>query len=102
MSGGALLGVAAVLAGAVLWALGTVRLARANPTERVPRRGNQGWWRYQGAYAAGLFEMVFGTISLMNEVGWWTVVPVVIVSTAPQAAISAGHRRRTGRRTADR
>lgn len=101
MSVGALLGVAAVLAGAAVWALGTARLARANPTERVPRRGNQGWWRYQGAYAAGLFGMLFGIISLMNEVGWWTVIPAVIVSAAPQAAISAMHRSRIGRRTAD-
>lgn len=99
MSVGALIGVAAVLAGAVVLAVGARGLARANPTERIPRRGNQGWWRYLGFYAGGLFAASIGAGTLRIEVGLWTVAPTYVLVIAPHLIISAIHRRRVDRRS---
>lgn len=102
VSVGALVGIAAVLASAVVLAVGARGLVRVNPTECVPRRGNQGWSHYLKFYAAGLFAAIFGAVTLQNEVGLWSVLPAYAVVLTPHLIISAVHRRRVGRLPAGR
>lgn len=100
MTGGALLGAGLVAVGAAVWAFATATLVRANPAERFPRHGAQGWRRYLVTYGVSLFVALLGILRLQDEVGLWAAAVGVVVWVAPQQVVRAAHRRRVERRTA--
>ena len=100
MTTGTVVGAAMVAVGALVWALGTAVLARANPAERIPRRGDEGWWRYRGSYLVSLVLGLLGSFQLRDEHGWWAFAVGFAVWFVPQQVVSAAHGRRVRRRAA--
>ena len=94
MSTSALVAVVVAVAGSLVWAVGTARLARANPTEVVPRSTNVGWRGYWRFYLAGLAGAVTAAVVLPNEVGLWSAVVALVVVVLPYVLVTAVHRRR--------
>lgn len=94
------LAVACLLLGGLVWTAGIAGLARQNPHARIPRRSNQGRWRYRGVYAVGLIITIFAITTLQNDVGLWSVVPAFAIAVTPQLVLITAHQRRLRRSNA--
>ena len=100
MSAQVWLAVALLMIGAVVGALGTAALARANPTETIPDNSNQGWRRYRISYVAELVAVVFGIILLYGETPFWVAALALLAAVTPQVILGAIHQRQVRRHRA--
>lgn len=97
MTAGTVVGVVLVVIGTVVMALGTAAVSRANPTERIPYPGNEGFGRYMAAYVIGFFTALMGSFELRDEQGWWALLAGYAVFFVPFLSICLVHGRRRRR-----
>ena len=94
-----LLGLGALVAAAVVWAVGSAGLAYAGPAQSFPRDRRGGWGRYAITYAVTLVLALVGVFTLAERVGAWALVVMVAVFI-PLWVIASVRRRRSGGRNA--
>lgn len=94
------LALALLILGAVVGAVGTAALGRANPTETIPYSGNQGWKRYRVTYFFEVVAIVGGVILLQGEAPLWVAAIALLVAVAPQIVLGVVHQRQVRRHRA--